>query len=321
MSHLSFRPFRSSVARASGLAVLAVSLLTGAPASAADSTTIALKVATTPIDIGAQVLWAKDAGFFKKAGLDVEITLINNGSAIAAAVASGAVDVGQSNLVSLATAHERGLPFVLIAPGGFYASSEPTTALLVAKNAPWKTAKELNGKTIAVSGIKNITQVGASAWIDQNGGDVGSIHWIELPFPQMVAALASGRVDGAVVAEPELSQGLASSARLFANVYTAVANDFLIGAWFTTSDWAKAHPDATKRFAAAILETSEWANAHHAESAKILEKYTKQLIEPHIRRVHFATRLVPAQAQPLIDAAAKYNVLKAAFPVAEMIAQ
>ncbi|MEA2689803.1 MAG: NitT/TauT family transport system substrate-binding protein, partial [Candidatus Eremiobacteraeota bacterium] len=100
----------------------------GAPPAHADPLPV-LRVATTPIDIGAQVLWAKDEGFLKKAGVDAEISLINNGAAIAAAVASGAVDIGQANLVSLATAHERGLPFVLIAPGGFYTSSEPTTAL------------------------------------------------------------------------------------------------------------------------------------------------------------------------------------------------
>lgn len=279
-----------------------------------------LRVATTPIDIGGQVLWAKDEGFLKKAGVDADVSLINNGAAIAAAVASGAVDIGQANLVSLATAHERGLPFVLIAPGGFYTSTEPTTALVVAKSSPAKTAKDLSGKTIAVSGIKNITQVGASAWLDQNGGDVGSVKWIELPFPQMAPALAAGRVDAAVIAEPELSGATSRDARVLAPVYTSIAKDFLIGAWFARADWAKAHPDLVKRFAAAIAETSRWANAHHAESAKVLEKYTKQPISPNIRRVRWAERLDAADVQPLIDASAKYKVIKAPFPAAEFIA-
>ena len=302
-------------------AVLAALALAGLGAPAADAQAPPmLRVATTPIDIGAQVLWAKDEGFLKKAGLDAEVMLINNGAAIAAAVASGAVDIGQANLVSLASAHERGLPFVLIAPGGLYTAAEPTTAMIVAKNSPVKTAKDLTGKTIAVSGIKNITQVGASAWIDQNGGDVASIRWIELPFPQMAAALAAGRVDAAVVAEPELSGALAENARLLAPVYSAIRSEFLIGAWFARSDWVKAHPDVVKRFAAAIAESSRWANAHHAESAKILEKYTKQPINPAIHRVRWAERLDPAEAQPLIDAAAKYKVLKATFPASEFIA-
>lgn len=303
------------------LTAAAIALTLAAPAHAADVPPVKIKVATTAIDIGAQALWAKDVGFFKKAGLDVEIELINNGAAIAAAVAGGAVDIGQANLVSLATAHERGLPFVLIAPGGFYSSADPTTAMLVAKSSTIKSAKDLTGKTIAVSGIKNITQVGASAWIDQNGGDVASIKWIEISFPLMGPALESGRVDAAVIAEPELSQARSGGSRTLANVYTAVGNGFLIGAWFTKGDFAKQHPDLVKRFANAIVETSKWANTHHAESAKILEKYTKQTIEPQIKRVRFAERLDPAEVQPLIDAAAKYKVLKAAFPAAEFIAQ
>jgi NitT/TauT family transport system substrate-binding protein len=302
--------------------VLAAALLLAAggalPATAQQQPV--LRVATTPIDIGGQVLWAKEEGFLKKAGVDAEVSLINNGAAIAAAVASGAVDIGQANLVSLATAHERGLPFVLIAPGGFYTSTEPTTALVVAKSSPVKSAKDLNGKTIAVSGIKNITQVGASAWLDQNGADYNTVRWIELPFPQMAPALAAGRVDAAVIAEPELSAATGAEARLLAPVYTSVAKEFLIGAWFARADWVKAHPDAVKRFAAAIAETSRWANAHHPESAKILEKYTKQPISPNIRRVRWAERLDAAQVQPLIDASAKYKVLKAPFPAAELIA-
>ena len=105
----------------------------GAPPATAQQPPV-LRVATTPIDIGGQVLWAKEEGFLKKAGVDAEITLINNGAAIAAAVASGAVDIGQANLVSLATAHERGLPFVLIAPGGFYTSTA-TVAKRAARTA------------------------------------------------------------------------------------------------------------------------------------------------------------------------------------------
>jgi NitT/TauT family transport system substrate-binding protein len=300
---------------------LAVLVAAGAPRSApAQSPAPPLRVATTPIDIGAQVLWAKDEGFLKRAGVDADVTLINNGAAIAAAVASGAVDIGQANLVSLATAHERGLPFVLIAPGGFYTSSEPTTALVVARSSPVKTAKDLIGKTIAVSGIKNITQVGASAWLDQNGADPAKVNWIELPFPQMAPALAAGRVDAAVIAEPELSEATSSNARVLAPVYSAVAKEFLIGAWFARADWVKAHPDLVKRFAAAIAETSRWANAHHAESAQILQRYTKQSVGPATKRVRWAERLDAAEAQPLIDASAKYKVIKAAFPAAEMIA-
>ena len=297
----------------------AVSLASAGTTASAQSLT-KITVATTPLDIGAEVLWAKDLGFFKKAGLDVDVSLMNNGSAIAAAVASGAVEVAQANIVSLASAHERGLPFVLIAPGGLYAGTNPTTALVVAQNAPLRNAKDLVGKTVAISGIKNITQVAVQAWLAQSGIDAAAVHFIELPFPQMGPALAAGRVDAAVIAEPDLSRALAQGGRVLAPVYDAIGKNFLVGAWFSTSAWANAHPDIVKRFAGAIAETATWANHHHAESARILESYTKVPVSSATRRVTWADRLDPGEIQPLIDATARASVLRAPFPAADLLA-
>src|SRR6185312_4873947 len=148
----------------------------------AGADTPAIHVATTPIELGAEVLFAQDQGFFKKAGITVELQLMDSGGAIAPAVVSGAIDIAQANLVSLATAHERGLPFVLIAPAGWYSASVPTTSLLVARNSTIKTGKDLENKTVAVNGLRNITQIGSDAWVDQNGGDSSKVKYIEMPF-------------------------------------------------------------------------------------------------------------------------------------------
>ena len=291
-----------------------------APLAAGAQAPPALRVATTPIELGAEVMYAQDQGFFKKAGLSVDVQIMDSGAAIAAAVASGALDVAQGNLVTLATAHERSLPFVVVAPAGLYSSNDPTTSLVVAKSSPIKNAKDLENKTIAINGLRNITQIGASAWIDQNGGDYTKVRFIEMPFPQMGAALEAGRVDAAVIAEPELSTALAGGARVIAQPYTSIAKQFLIGGWFANSAWAKAHPAELKRFVGAIVEAGKWANGHRAESAKILEKYTKIRVSPAMKRTIYAERLSPGEIQPLIDAAAKYHSLKSAFPAAELIA-
>lgn len=302
------------------LAALLLGCVAFVPAGATPETVTTLKVATTPIDLGAEVLYAKDRGFFKKAGLDVDVQLMDSGAAIAAAVASGSLDIAQANLISLATAHERGLPFVVIAPAGLFSAAAPTTNLVVARTSPIKTAKDLEGKTIAINGLRNITEVGSRAWMDHNGGDASKVQFIEMPFPQMSAALNAGRIDAAVIAEPELSAAVADGARIIASPYAAISKQFLIGGWFTTSAWAKAHPDVVKRFVAATLEAGKWANGHHAESAAILEKYTKITISPTMKRTIYAERLDTGDIQPLIDAAAKYKSLKNTFPAAELIA-
>ena len=290
-----------------------------APSPALAQTLISLKLATTPTDIGAQPFYATDQGFFKAAGLDADTQVIANGSSIAAAVASGAIDIAQSNVVSLAIAHERNVDLVVVAPAGIYSSKEPTSAIVVAKSSPYKAAKDLNGKTLACNGLKNISQIGPEAWLDKNGGDVTSYKWTEMAFPQMPPALEAGRVDAALIAEPELSTSLQHGNRVLGYAYDAVAPTFLIGAWFTTGAWAKAHPDVVKRFQKAMALAADWANKNRAQSAQILTKYTKIVVEPEMKRTTYGAKLEPALMQPLIDASAKYGAIKAIFPATELI--
>ncbi len=279
-----------------------------------------IKVATTPTDIGAQPFYASDQGFFKAAGLEADTQIISNGAAITSAVLGGAIDIAQSNVVSLALAHQRGLDVVVIAPAGVYSSKEPTSAIVVSKTSSYKTAKDLNGKIIACNGLQNISQIGPEAWLDKNGGDVATYKWTDMPFPDMLAALGTGRVDAALIAEPVLSDALAHGNRVLGNAYDGIAPTFLIGAWFCTGAWAKAHPDVVKRFQKAMLATATWANKNRTQSALILNKATKIVVEPTMKRTTYGEKLDPSLMQPLIDATAKYGTLKTAFPAVDLVA-
>jgi NitT/TauT family transport system substrate-binding protein len=313
---------RSDLLRGAASVLAAAALLVGGASTTAAQSPTVVKVATTPLDSGAEVYYAQELGLFKKAGLEVQITSLSNGSAVAAGVASGAIDIAQGSIPSLAAAHDRGVPFVLVAPGALYSSKSPTSALVVAKNSPIRTARDLAGRTLANNGLKNIGEVAADAWIAQNGGDASALRVIEMPMPQMQDALSSGRIDAAIIVEPELSKALHADARLLAPAYSAIASDFMIGAYFSTSDWAKQHPELVKKFDAAIREAGQWANnpANHARSAQILAQYTKIAVTPATTRAHYADRLNPALIQPVLDASAKYHALDHTFPAAELIA-
>ncbi len=281
---------------------------------------VSIKVATTPIDIGAEPFYGTDMGFFKANGLEVNTQIISNGAAVTSAVLGGSIDVAQSNIVSLALAHQRGLDIVVIAPAGLYSSKEPTSALVVAKNSSYKSAKDLNGKTIACNGLQNISQIGPEAWIDKNGGNLATLKWTDMPFPDMIGAINTGRIDAALMAEPVLSDALANGSRVLGYAYDGIAPTFLIGAWFTTGAWAKRNPDVVRRFQKAITATAAWANANHAESAQILNKATKLVVRPDMKRATYGEKLDPALMQPLIDATAKYGTLKVAFPAIDLVA-
>ena len=300
------------------LAAVAAMLFTLAlPAST--QTLPLVHVMTVPIDAGAGVFYAQDMGFFTKAGIQVDIQTAANGGAAAAAVAGNAVDIGYSDMVSIATAFGKGLPFVVVAGGGMHEATAPTNLLMVSANSPIRSAKDLNGKIVAGSGLGTISGFGPRAWIEANGGDLSTVKFVELPFPQMQPALDAGRVDVITIAEPFLSAARKTE-RIIGAPYDAIAKEFLVSAYFTTSTWAKANPDVLKRFISAIHEASVWANANHAKSAEILLKYAK--MDPDLAaamvRTKYDEQLTTAFLQPVINVAAKYGKFPP-FPADELI--
>jgi NitT/TauT family transport system substrate-binding protein len=289
-----------------------------APARAQTATT--LRVSTGTAEVGALQFYAADLGLYVKAGLDVQLMPAQNGPANAAAVASGSLDIGSGNALATAQARERGIPFVYVSPSGEYTSAAPTAGLVVPKNSPARTAADLSGKTIAVATLGSLGEIATRAWLDQHHVDLKTVKFVELPFPAMDVAIATGHVDAAAVEEPLLSRILAGDAKPFADIYDAIADRFSEGGSFTTEDFVRTHTPALRRFAAVMAETARWANANPAASAVILQKYTGIDVSQERHRVHFADRLDPRQLQPLIDVAAKYGTLKASFPASQLIA-
>ena len=295
--------------------VLAGALAVSVPASADDRSIV---VGTAGKETDAEVYYAQDMGFFKKAGLTVEIQTLANGAAVASAVASGALQIGDSNTLSLAVARQKGLPFVIFAPGALYSSAAPTTALAVSVNGPVHTAKDLSGKILAGVSLGGLDQLSLEAWLDKNGGDSAASKYVELTPGQMAAALERGTVAAASLPDPQLDAAVTDgTVRIIGNNYDSIAKTFMVTGWFATSDWLAKNPDVAKRYAAAMAETADWANANHDRAAEILLKYTK--IDTRKSHVRFANRLSAAIVQPVLDAGAQYKMLGKSVALADLI--
>jgi NitT/TauT family transport system substrate-binding protein len=266
-----------------------------------------LKVASAAIDSSAEPYYANDGGFFKAAGIDVTFMGGNNGPAIAAGVAAGAIDIGMSNTVSLVQARAKGLPFVVIAPGSIYTAKQPSSLMVVPKTSSVQSARDLTGKVVGVSVLNGIPHYAARAWIDAGGGTSAATKFVEIPYAEMLAALSQGRVDAASITEPYLTPARAFS-RSIGAPFDAVAPQFLVTAHFTTLDWAKAHPDLLRRYVDAIGKTAPWANAHPDLIVPILAKYSKQPEDAvrSMQRSAFGETLSARELQPVIDVTVKY---------------
>lgn len=295
--------------RSMALSLFAAGVASVAPLRA-QTTLTPVKMATPGGDAFAEPFFGTDNGFFAKAGFDPQISILNNAGAVVAAVAGGSMDIGLGDIVGIADAIEHGIPLVVFAGGGLYLSSDPTTLLCVAKDSPLTSAHELNGKTVAVVTLVGLAAASTKAWLSNNGADITTIKVIEMPQPEMRAALGRGTIAAATISEPFLSNAK-NDVRPFGKPYDAVANRFLISQWITTRAWLAKNAAGAKRFAAAIYETARWANANHDASLPILVKYLK--VDPErmlgIRRAEFSTVLVPQLIQPVIDVAVKYKLI------------
>ena len=308
------------VTRGSVLSALAALALT--PASAVAQSAPLLRVGSGLEDQVTPVLYAQQAGLFTRAGLNVEITKLASGNAVAAAVAGGALEIGKSSVPAIINAHVRGIPFTMIAPVSVYRSEAPDVGLLVVLDSPIRTGRDLNGKTIAGTALGDLNSVSTAAWIDQNGGDSKTVHFVELPPPAIAGALEQGRIDAAPAAEPVLSSFLAGGkVRVAARMYDAVSHRFQTTAWFALSDWVEKNRDAAVRFAQVVHDANVYVGAHESETIPLIAAFVG--VDPatltKIRRPARSPYLDAGEIQPVIDLLARYKTIPKPFSAQDLI--
>jgi len=274
----------------------------------------------SPFEAHADAYYAQELGSFKRAGLDVDIQQFNGGATVIAAIVGGSLQIGAGSPLPVASARLRGVHVLLVAPGYIYDSNAaaPIDALAVAVNAPYHSGRDLNGKTVAVAGVKSVAQLAAFSWIDRNGGDSSTVKAVELPQNAMADAVVDGRVDAAEIGDPALTAGIdAGKVRIIGKAYDAIAKRLFAAAWFATDEWADQNADVIHRFTAAINDASAWAVKNPEAAATVLKKYMKVSFS----RAHeyHARTLDPALIQPLLDAATRYKVLDRPMDAHEII--
>src|SRR5215469_11611186 len=151
-----------------------------------------LRIGTAGQDGNSSECYAQDAGFFKKYGLNnVDIQLIRRGSgaAIVAAMAGGALDIAESDLMAVAAAKEHGVALSILWPSAISVSQHPTNALLVTTNSPVRAAKDLVGKTIGVPSLEGPNAMATRLWLDQYAVSRSLVKFVEIPMSEMAVAL------------------------------------------------------------------------------------------------------------------------------------
>jgi NitT/TauT family transport system substrate-binding protein len=303
----------------SGTALAGAAAIVPRAARADDGATIA--IASAADDDVTPVLYADHAGWFHDAGMTVHVDRLNNGTAVAAAVAAGAIDVGKVSMLAVILAHARGVPLTIIAACSLSTPAVNNSGLLVPKDSNVHVARDLTGKIVSVGALNDMQALSTQTWIDQNGGNSKAVSFVEEPGPAVGVALDTNRIAAGTVVNPALMQLLATGKyRSIGRPIQSISNRLMISAWVSNIDWATKNASVVHTFSQIVLRAGAYANTHHDQTVDLIAAFSG--IEPAtvrtMARAAFSDKLDPAVIQPLIDVAAKYGAIKQRFPATEL---
>jgi NitT/TauT family transport system substrate-binding protein len=272
-----------------------------------------LKVGVLPIADLAPLYLGIDKGFFKAENLTITPAVAEGGAAVVPAVMSGDNQIGFSNVTSIMAGKAQNLPLKPLAAGVSGAATEDKAwdALLAPKGGVTD-LKQLEGKKVSVNTLKNLPEVAVRNSLEKAGVDVSKVQFVEIPFPDVPAALEAKRVDAAFAVEPFVGSSLAAGATKLAEPFEELAPDLTIAEYFTTEKYASENADVIARFTRAMNKSLDFAQNNPDEVRRIITTYTKTppAAAGKMALPTWSSTVNGDAMSSLIDLSKKYGVLK-----------
>jgi NitT/TauT family transport system substrate-binding protein len=221
---------------------------------------------------------AKDQGIFERHGLDVDMSIAQNGSVISAAMAADQAQIGTPTPPVLLQANEQGLDLVAVAGATVLPFPQGAAGVIARNDSNLKGPKDFVGRKIGVPGFGGSFDVVTRYWVKANGVDIKKVNWVELQFPQMGDALKSGLVDATLAVNPFYARILdAKLGTDIGNPWNSAPNGTMIVLYAATRAWATKNKEAVAGFRASLVEAIAYINdASHLPAVRdSITKWTK----------------------------------------------
>lgn len=216
------------------------------------------------------LILAQDEGFFKKAGLTVNVVSLSTPPNVINALASGAVNVGEDGTDSIIAAVTHNLPLKIVAP---IFAADPYSLVV----SPSITSiDQLKGKTIMLGTKQDVTAITLAAMLKPYHLTLDDFSIVVAgSTPARYQALLSGNAQGSMLLQPfdllAESQGY--------HVLGSSGRDTLKNWLFTTlavnTSWGAANKPAVTAMIKALRDGVQYGATHKAEAIKTLIAYTK----------------------------------------------
>ncbi|WP_104129603.1 ABC transporter substrate-binding protein [Cryobacterium sp. N21] len=273
--------------KAGAAVVIAGLLLTGCASAEAtpehvtdEATTV--RVAVQAIADFAPIWLGLEQGFFTDAGIDLQI--VEGGASSAAQIPlllSKSADIAATTAAAALQASASGLEVKIVAGLTDFATnaSADQSGLLVAVGSDIKGFADLEGKTVAISGLKSVSEAVISAAVDAAGGDSSKVSFIQGPMPTLGDMVVTGGAQATFLIDPFLTlatkSGLEVLGRPFADVAPGVPGTSLVA----STEYAAANPGVIKKFREALKLSAAFANENPDRVNKALSAEAKVPLE------------------------------------------
>lgn len=222
---------------------------------------VAITIGTLAAADYAPVYIAEAEGYFAEEGLDVTIEQIAGGAVGVTQLISGELDFTSATWTNALLAVSQGLDVQVVREGTD--STDGTNALLINSASGIDSVEDLRGQTISVNTLGSATELQIRDCLKTEGLEVGDYELVEVPFPEVGAALTQNRIAAGFVPEPFITIGASQGLEpLFS---PAACNDRQEGSpivnWLTSRQYGAENPAVVSAFIRAMDRATQDAIA------------------------------------------------------------
>jgi NitT/TauT family transport system substrate-binding protein len=257
-------------------------------------------------------------GTFAKAGLQVTPHTLTAGSNAIPLLLKGTMQFATVDLATAITATQQNVGVTAVAPNNVGVPGDIGYAGVIASpKSGIANLGDLEGKSVQVNQLNGTAEVLVKATVKKAGFDPSKVRFVEIPPPQALAALSTGRVDAAVLSEPNVSAALAAGMKYIANPEKDTIPDLPAFVFVASKAYVAKNPAVVKAFTAAVLAANKQANAN-AELARATAAKSTKLPAELLSKVTFPKfgeqALTAAHVQAYMDLLVQHGGLSGPAP-------
>jgi NitT/TauT family transport system substrate-binding protein len=293
----------------------------GSPAQTSGELT-ELTIGVLPIVDVAPVYIAIEHGLFADEGLEVSTEVMQGGAAAVPALVAGDLDIAFGAWPSFLLANEQGIALRAVADGD--AARPGFTELLTLPGSGLEgNPAGLAGRTVAVNTLNSLGEMAVRSVVRNAGADPAEVQLIEVPFPEMPAALERGDVDAIWASEPIATLAKSDAgAVLVADSFSGDLDGFPVAGYQATTEFATAEPDIIARFQRAIAEASRRAVDDPALVTELAPEFTSLTPElaSEITLPAYSAELEVASLERVYDYLVDFGIADGGLDVDSLVA-